>query len=109
MKYLLLVFILSACQKTPSPEVFLEEFVKKSELQNVQIDSFKLLDKSCEDKKCTLSYSITYKTSADKKNQFETEVHKIAKLVFFNGKWLITEVNNVKTFHQSLEPINPLQ
>ena len=112
MKFLLLtlVLILTACQnKTPNPETVLEEFIKTTEIQNIKKDSFHILSKSCEEKKCSLTYSLSYKTNKDDKATFSSEVQKIAQMVLIEDKWLIAEVNNVKTFHESLEPINPLE
>jgi hypothetical protein len=84
-----------------------EEFNKFADLRNVQRDSFKILSKSCQDKKCYLTYSVAYRTKEDDKTKFTSEVKKIAEIVNENGKWLIADVSNIKTYHESLEPINP--
>ncbi len=110
MKFLILSLeFLSACTKTPAPETVLEEFVKSTEVKNVKANSFQLLAKSCVDKKCSLTYSVSYETNVENKTSFSSEVQKIAQMVLVEDKWLISEVNNVKTFHESLEPINPLE
>lgn len=84
-----------------------EEFNKFADLRNVKQDSFKVLSKSCQDKKCFLTYSVAYRTKEDEKTTFTSEVKKIAEIVSENGKWLIADVSNIKTYHESLEPINP--
>jgi len=84
-----------------------EEFNKFADLRNVQKDSFKILSKSCQEKKCYLTYSVAYRTKDDDKTKFTSEVKKIAEIVNENGKWLIADVSNIKTYHESLEPINP--
>lgn len=87
-----------------------EEFESFSNMQNIQADSFKVITKRCEEEnKCTLTYSIGYTTKQDDKAKFVSEVKKIAEVVLVNEKWLISEVNNVKTYHESLEPLNPVQ
>lgn len=83
------------------------DFNKFADLRNVKQDSFKVLSKSCQDKKCFLTYSVSYRTKEDDKTTFTSEVKKIAEIVSENGKWLIADVSNIKTYHESLEPINP--
>jgi 2-oxo-4-hydroxy-4-carboxy--5-ureidoimidazoline (OHCU) decarboxylase len=85
-----------------------EEFQKFADLRNVQRDSFKVLSKSCQEETCFLTYSISYKTKQEEKDAFASEVKKIAELRLISGKWLISDVTNIKTYHESLEPINAL-
>lgn len=84
-----------------------EEFNKFADLRNVKKDSFKILSKSCQDKKCFLTYAVAYRTMSDDKTAFTSEVKKIAEVVNENGKWLIADVSNIKTYHEALETINP--
>ena len=84
-----------------------EEFTKFSDLRNVKKDSFKVLSKSCQAKTCYLTYSVSYQTVDNDKASFSSEVKKIAEIVNENGKWLIADVSNIKTYHEALEPINP--
>lgn len=84
-----------------------DDFKKFSDLRNVKKNSFKVLSKSCQEKICYLTYSISYDTFRDDKSYFSSEVKKIAEVVNENGKWLIADVSNIKTYHESLEPINP--
>lgn len=86
-----------------------EEFQQFADLRNVQRDSFKILSKSCQQETCFLTYSISYKTKQNDQNAFSSEVKKIAELNRVSGKWLIADVTNIKTYHESLEPINALQ
>lgn len=86
-----------------------EDFAKFADLRNVKKDSFKVLSKSCQEKKCFITYSIGYQTLDDNKVTFVTDVKKIAEVQNENGKWLIAEVSNIKTYHEALEAINPLQ
>ena len=81
----------------------------KKSLKNIKIDSYKMLSKSCQDKKCFITYSVSYLTKIDDKAQFSSEVKKIAEMVQIENKWLISDVSNIKTYHESLEPINPLE
>jgi hypothetical protein len=86
-----------------------EDFAKFADLRNVKKDSFKVLSKSCQEKKCFITYSIGYQTLDDNKVTFVTDVKKIAEVQNENGKWLIAEVSNIKTYHEALEALNPLQ
>ncbi|WP_408098270.1 hypothetical protein ACJVC5_04980 [Peredibacter sp. HCB2-198] len=86
-----------------------EEFNKSADMRNIKKDSFKILSKSCQEKKCFLTYSVAYQTKTEEKTAFTTEVKKIAEVVSEGGKWLISDVSNIKTYHEALEPINPLE
>jgi hypothetical protein len=86
-----------------------EEFLKFSDLRNIQKDSFKILSKSCQEKKCFITYSIAFRTKGDDETRFKSEVKKIAEVVNENGKWLIADVTNIKTYHEAFEPITPLE
>ena len=82
-----------------------EEFEKSADLRNIRQDSFKVLDKECKSDKCLLTYSISYQTSHENKAAFKSEVKKVAEVQQVEGKWLISDVSNIKTFHESVEPI----
>lgn len=86
-----------------------EDFVKFADLRNVKKNTFKVLSKSCQEKKCFLTYSVSYVTRDKDVSTYTSEIKKIAEVVQENGKWLIAEVNNIKTYHEALEPINPLE
>lgn len=85
-----------------------EEFQKFADMRNVQKGSFKVLSKSCQERKCFMTYSITMVTKEGDRSVYSTDVKKIAEIVNENGKWLIADVSNIKTYHEALEPINPL-
>lgn len=86
-----------------------EDFEKFADLRNVKEGSFKILTKSCQENKCFITYAIVYKTMAEDKEAFTSEVKKIAEVTNVEGKWLIADVSNVKTYHEALNPINPLE
>lgn len=84
-----------------------DEFNKFADLRNVKKNSFKVLSKSCQEKICYITYSVSYQTMAEEKSTFTSEVKKIAEIINENGKWLIADVSNIKTYHEALETINP--
>lgn len=86
-----------------------EEFKEFSDLRNVERESFKILSKSCQDTKCFVTYSLAYKTKKDEKATFSSEVKKIAEMVLTEGKWLISDVTNIKTYHEAASPINAME
>jgi hypothetical protein len=85
-----------------------EEFNQFSDLRKLKQESFKILSKSCQPQKCFLTYSVGYSSIPDKKG-FNSEVKKIAELQEIKGKWLIADVSNIKTYHEAVEPISPLE
>jgi hypothetical protein len=84
-----------------------EDFKKFADQRNINKGSFKVLSKSCQKNVCFLTYSISYNTNQNDKDVFSTEVKKIAEVVNENGRWLISDVSNIKTYHEALDPINP--
>jgi hypothetical protein len=85
------------------------DFTKFADLRYAKKESFKIISKSCQDKKCFLTYTISFSTKQDDKQIFTSEVKKIAELQWIEGKWLIADVSNLKTYHEALEPISPLE
>jgi hypothetical protein len=51
---------------------------------------------------------MTYKSTTPDQAKFSTEVKKIAELHNVKGKWLISDVSNIKTYHEALNPIDAL-
>lgn len=84
-----------------------EEFNKFADLRNVKKDSFKVLSKSCQEKMCYITYSVAYQTVENDKSAYVSEVKKIAEVVNEQGKWLIGDVSNIKTYHEALQSIDP--
>lgn len=82
-----------------------EDFAKFADLRNIKRSSFKVLSKSCQQQKCFLTYLIGYNTN----DQFASEVKKIAEMTHIEGKWYIEDISNLKTYHESMEAINPLE
>jgi len=84
-----------------------EDFEKFADMRNIKAENFKILSKSCQEKKCYVTYSIAYLTKKDDKAQTISEVKKIAEMLQVENRWLISDVSNIKTYHENLEPLNP--
>jgi hypothetical protein len=84
-----------------------DDFNKFADLRNIKMDSFKILSKSCREKQCFITYSVSYLTKKDDKVSNSSEVKKIAEMLQEGQRWLIADVSNIKTYHESMEPINP--
>ncbi len=78
-----------------------KNFLNKNKVKSPRI---KILNKSCVTQKCTLTYVISYK--AGENHSVDSEIKKVAilKKVEELG-WRISEVTNVKTFYDVLEPL----
>lgn len=86
-----------------------EEFQEKTRITNVENVKIKILSKNCENDKCIITYIVTYKTKSSSEKSFSTEVKKIAEVHKSEDKfWKIAKVNNLKTYHESNGPINPI-
>ena len=86
-----------------------EDYQKFADLKNIKSDSFKVHSKSCQEKRCFITYSLSYATKDGDKTNYQSEVKKIAEMIQVENKWLIADVSNIKTYHESMEPINPLE
>jgi phosphopantetheinyl transferase (holo-ACP synthase) len=86
-----------------------EDFNKFADMSAIKKESFKVLSKSCQEKVCFLTYSVGYRTSQDDKVKYQSEIKKIAEIHLIENKWLIEDVSNIKTYHEAVEPINPLE
>jgi len=84
----------------------LEKYSDKSSIKNPKV---KILKKSCEDSKCILTYIVSYETYTNDAKSFISEVKKLAEVLKDDGNWKIADVTNMKTYHESLEPINALE
>jgi hypothetical protein len=83
-----------------------EEFSQFSNLKDYKRDSFKIISKSCQEKKCYVTYSIGYRQAKATKTGWNTEVKKIAEVNWLEGKWLISDVTNLKTYHETSDSID---
>lgn len=71
--------------------------------------SYKILSSNCESEtKCAVTYILTYRSNESGERVFTSEVRKVAQMENLEGVWLLTDMANIKTFHESLKPINPL-
>ena len=75
--------------------------------QNVKYKKkkFKILLKKCDEKKCFITYLLTYTQPVPKNPDFEIDVKKIAEMENIEGEWKIVRVNNVKSYIESTKPL----
>jgi hypothetical protein len=82
-----------------------DEFKLFSDLRKYKRDTFKIISKSCQEKRCYVTYSLGYHEENDAKKGWASEVKKIAEIIWVEGKWLIADVSNIKTYHETSETI----
>ncbi len=82
------------------------EFESYANLKDFKKESLKIISKSCQEKKCYVTYSVGYKQLKGSKTGWMSEIKKIAEVLRVDGKWLISDVTNIKTYHESGEPID---
>lgn len=82
-----------------------DDFEKFADLRKYKRESFRIISKSCQEKKCYLTYALSFKTIPDKQATWSSEVKKIVELQWIGSKWLIADVSNIKTYHESMEVI----
>lgn len=85
-----------------------EDFSKNTRMVNVTDVKIRILSKTCESSNCVVTYTAKYKTKNSEEGEFESEVKKIAEVQQDGEYWKMAKVTNLKTFHESNKPINPL-
>lgn len=88
-----------------------EEFDSYGNLSRVENAKVEVLKKNCTADKCALTYIVKYdyKSEGSKDKDFKSEVKKVANLVKVEETWKIEDVSNIKTYHESVKPINALE
>src|SRR5690606_21753451 len=85
-----------------------EDFESYTSELGVTQGSYKILSSNCESEtKCAVTYILTYRSTEAGQRVFTSEVRKVAQMENHEGIWLLTDMANIKTFHEALEPINP--
>lgn len=82
----------------------LKSFLKNS--GNKQ-KKFKINHESCGKNKCNLTFTVAYVRQRNGKPVHVIEVREIAGLKSQNGKWLLEDIEHVKTYIDSKETISP--
>ena len=85
-----------------------DEFEKFVEINSLKKNKLKLVIKNCKENICFITYILNYSKHKDNIKDFMVEVKKIAKLEYIDEKWLISDVSNVKTYIESIVPIDVL-
>ena len=75
-------------------------YMKKYKLSNIIIEN-----QNCEIDKCAITYVMKYTTNDSEGKLASSEVKKVADLRKINGKWIIFDVADIKTYHE-LRPNN---
>lgn len=65
----------------------------------------KITLKNCEKDKCFLTYILKYNDSRPQGSKFEIEVKKIAQIEKIDETWFVSDINNLKTYIDSKDPI----
>ena len=88
-----------------------EEFESYGNLSKVKNAKVEVLKKNCSGEKCALTYIVKYdyKSEGATEKDFKSEVKKVANLVKIEDVWKIEDVSNIKTYHESIKPINALE
>jgi hypothetical protein len=86
-----------------------EDFTSFLNTKGLKKKKFKILSKSCEDQKCFLTYTLSYRSTIEGGDKFDSKVKKVVELWQEATGWKIAEINNIKTFHKAKEAINALE
>lgn len=82
-----------------------KDFNLFADLRQYKKNSFRIISKSCQEKKCYITYALSYRQAPAGKTLWSSEVKKIVEVHWVDGKWLIADVSNIKTYHEAAESI----
>jgi hypothetical protein len=83
-----------------------EERIKFDQSGQFKKNALKILSKDCSDKKCDITYIISYERK-NQENPYKAEIRNIAKLVNEDGDWKISSVGGLKSYFGSKKEIAP--
>jgi hypothetical protein len=84
-----------------------KDFDRFADLRQYKRDSYRVISKSCQEKKCYVTYALGYHKAADVGGgDWATEVKKIVEIQWVDGQWLIADVSNIKTYHETSQNID---
>ena len=67
---------------------------------------FKILNSQCDELKCSISYFIKYQSFKNNENISSVELKKVASLKNVESGWKISDVANIKEFHNTTMSID---
>ena len=83
-----------------------KSYQEQTALDSVQLD---ILSENCTKNNCTITYLTKYTTKTSDGSNYNSEVRKIAELEKFEEAWKVISVQNVKTYLEAQEGLNPLK
>ncbi|MCT4642373.1 MAG: DUF4878 domain-containing protein [Bacteriovoracaceae bacterium] len=86
-----------------------QDFEKLNRTQSIDLEKVKILRESCEIDSCAITYIVEYKSKAADGSSYKTSVRKIANLSKHEKSWKISQVDNIKTYHETNDALNPLE
>jgi hypothetical protein len=86
-----------------------EELTMYFQTDGLKKRKLKILSKSCEAKKCFITYILGYDSTFSKDETYQSKVKKVVELWKEEGIWKIASINNIKTYHKSNQAINALE
>jgi hypothetical protein len=86
-----------------------KEFNKFIDLKKIKNAKVNIISKNCEETKCSVTYIIKYDVFDKSSKSFQSEVKKIASVIKIDDIWKISDVTNIKTYHEATTPINAME
>lgn len=83
-----------------------EDRAKFEQTSQFKKKSLKILSRDCNDKKCKISYIISYERKSEG-NPYNAEIRNIAQLSLIEGDWKIESVGGLKSYFESKKDIEP--
>ncbi|MCB9060605.1 MAG: hypothetical protein H6622_03680 [Halobacteriovoraceae bacterium] len=82
------------------------QFKKFTELEGMKLKELDINNQTCEEKRCFITYTVSYEQSNNGKASYLVDTKKIAKLVLNNEKeWKIVSVTNIKSYLDNQQPL----
>lgn len=75
------------------------------EMAHVDQNRIRIHSNTCDQERCSLTYTVTYDSKAEGEKIYQVEVRKIAELSKIEEVWKLSSINNVKSYYEGSREI----
>jgi hypothetical protein len=81
-----------------------DEFKEYSqEMSHIDSNRVRVNSSNCQEDRCSITYTVSYKAKSDEKEIFSVEVRKNAELLRSEGVWKLSSINNIKSHYEGVD------
>jgi 5'-deoxynucleotidase YfbR-like HD superfamily hydrolase len=73
------------------------------EMAHVDSNRVRINSSNCQEDRCSITYTVSYKSKADGKDIYTVEVRKNAELLRVDSSWKLASINNIKSHYEGTD------